>query len=218
MVSRLGGYFCGPHFYLHNDIHPNRVDVCIICREPFTEERAIRLASCSHTVGADCFRDWVRYYLNICPYWSHTLPRTTSPKSLLDWACNHKWFKNCEELVHMLVANDNGGPKFIAALNALHRDRLSLRDLTPILWRFWIKAIFIATVLVMVALVAIGLMSIFLWTITALPTCSLRPTTFARGFPSPATSSFSRSSAYCLDSWGYWQSRRSLQLSSPYLC
>lgn len=175
MAPRLAGYFCGPHLYSHNDIDPNRDDVCIVCREPFTEERAIRLTNCSHVVGADCFRDWVRHHPNTCPYWNHPLPRTSFSISLLERACNNEWFQYYEELVYLFVANGNGGPQFTEALDALHRDRASLRDFIKILWSFGICAVVIAAIFIMVDLVLIGSLSIVLWPITlwthtALPT------------------------------------------------
>ncbi|KAF2849643.1 hypothetical protein T440DRAFT_479824 [Plenodomus tracheiphilus IPT5] len=60
---------------------PDRDEECFVCKEPYSKAHgrddrcvAVRLNSCGHIVGLQCFHQWVKRVPNTCIHWTHELP------------------------------------------------------------------------------------------------------------------------------------------------
>lgn len=97
-----------PADYAYDPITERIDDIRLFCRNPYNTLpcpsidscRAIRLEHCSHVIGYECFRTWLKRHPGACPYWNHVLPRQDSNTSdlmfLLNKTCSTRWFKYSE--------------------------------------------------------------------------------------------------------------------------
>lgn len=160
MPQTVRAYFRGPHDYAHTLTTPDAEDVCMICRETYTDEPAIQLTSCGHIIGLNCFRDWIRCHPDTCPYWTHALPRLSSNRSFLESICSSKLFAWIEDYAFDFAAGVVGsenrvGVSLSRALLALHEDRLTLGDMMTIFCTYFLASMFPIAILVMFAILAL---------------------------------------------------------------
>jgi hypothetical protein len=115
--------FCSPNKYPHTHVTPDPDKECMICREPYDDDQAIRLIYCGHTIDLDCFRTWLSRQPNICPYWPHTLPSAKLP--WLESIRNTAWFVYHDDIESISIVQF---PRLRTALEALHADNLNMGD------------------------------------------------------------------------------------------
>jgi hypothetical protein len=136
--------------YAYEHVRAADNDECLICREPYAKRsakntkegcHAIRLTHCGHTIGLECFGDWVARLTDTCPYWSHDLPRSKSNSTigLLEHICNSFWFSSIEDAIAEVLAPF---PDLDLALCNLGTNRLTIADAGFIL--HWYLFVFFA--------------------------------------------------------------------------
>ena len=92
----------GPKGYAYTTLpSPDPEDLCLICKEPYNTPdgcHPIKLTSCGHIIGHECFEEWIKRSPGICPYWSHHLPEVPLPSdswtaAILIWITGTMWFR-----------------------------------------------------------------------------------------------------------------------------
>lgn len=142
MPLTIRGYFLGPKNYAYVDVVPGPDDDCMICFEPYTDEPAIQLLDCGHTIGLHCFRHWIRHQPDKCPYMLHALPCKQGDSSLLGRCCNSKFFASLEDGFFLVIEFYSRGlwrrydNDLRMALDALHEDRLDRGSTAIILFAY----------------------------------------------------------------------------------
>jgi hypothetical protein len=86
---RLANVFNDQYTYIYTEL--TNIDAeaeCFICKSPYFPHdpegcQAIQLQPCGHIIGHQCFTEWISRTSEMCPYWSHDLPRvlTSLPSS-----------------------------------------------------------------------------------------------------------------------------------------
>jgi hypothetical protein len=116
----------------------------MICREPYKQPgsngdgcHAIRLLECGHTIGRECFRDWLQRHPDTCPFYNHSLnplqqPDLSRVERFIEKLCKTELFADIEEAILRAMVNF-ANVKQQKALENLHSGRLTLRDTARIL-------------------------------------------------------------------------------------
>lgn len=137
--------------YEHDYVVAAENDECLMCRTSYslpghTGCRAIRLKSCGHIIGHECFNMWIKNHAGTCPYWNHALPtrpdRIFSFAALLSQICLTGWFEWIESWVYLFHLSDDGVDQhFQVALNAIYSDRLTLAHAGNLLFSYTAPAL-----------------------------------------------------------------------------
>mgnify|MGYP003624112256 CR=1 FL=1 len=117
----------------------------MICREPYKQPgsngdgcHAIRLLECGHTIGRECFRDWLQRHPDTCPFYNHSLnplqqPDLSRVERFIETLCKTQFFLDFEDGVILTLLADSANVKQQKALLNLHSGRMTLRDAAIIL-------------------------------------------------------------------------------------
>jgi hypothetical protein len=126
----------------------------MICREPYKQPgsngdgcHAIRLSECGHTIGRECFRDWLQRHPDTCPFYNHSLKPLQQPdlsrvERFIEKLCKTELFADIEEAILRAMVNF-ANVKQQKALENLHSGRLTLRDTARILSLYGVPVFFI---------------------------------------------------------------------------
>lgn len=110
-------------------------DTCVLCNVPYVASgrsidedcSGVRLNSCGHIVGQECFETWVNAHDGICPCWKQGIPPrrrwSTWPTDLLHRFCFYLIFMRSLAFAHRARKQD---PTFALALYSLSTNRLTL--------------------------------------------------------------------------------------------
>jgi hypothetical protein len=117
----------------------------MICREPYKQPgsnddgcHAIRLSECGHTIGRECFRDWLLRHPDTCPFYNHPLKLLqqhdlSRVERFIETLCKTRFFLDFEDAIILPILADSANVKHQKALLNLHSDRMTLRDAATIL-------------------------------------------------------------------------------------